>query len=220
MHYWPAGGPSFGCDTDSGFRTSAPDKVTCPDCLTGLAAGVPVTVTAVEIIDGVEVPIGEPRQTTTSRGALDLLHGSEPRGAGRGWPYERYEPAPVPVPDRRYDCGGCSFATVDRARMLGHFHATGHTTAPAMQIEPMTEAAADRVARAYNAWRHDDSGGPGAAAGVIAAVEVARTVELTPAVERALYAALAAAEPGQHHAAARVGLLAVFEVLGLRVVES
>jgi len=36
---------------------------------------VPVTVTAVEIVDGVEVPIGEPRQTTASRGALDLLHG-------------------------------------------------------------------------------------------------------------------------------------------------
>jgi hypothetical protein len=39
---------------------------------------VPVTVTAVEIIDGVEVPIGKPRERTTSRGALDLLHGTAP----------------------------------------------------------------------------------------------------------------------------------------------
>jgi hypothetical protein len=39
---------------------------------------VPVTVTAVEIIDGVEVPIGEPRERTISRGALDLLHGTAP----------------------------------------------------------------------------------------------------------------------------------------------
>ena len=77
MHYWPAGGPSFGCNTDSGFRTSAPDDVTCPDCLTGLAAEVPVRVTAVEIVNGVEVPIGEPRETTISRSALDLLHGND-----------------------------------------------------------------------------------------------------------------------------------------------
>jgi hypothetical protein len=36
---------------------------------------VPIIVTAVEIIDGVEVPIGEPQERTISRGALDLLHG-------------------------------------------------------------------------------------------------------------------------------------------------
>lgn len=35
---------------------------------------VPIIVSAVEIIDGVEVPIGEPRVRTISRGALDLLH--------------------------------------------------------------------------------------------------------------------------------------------------
>lgn len=105
--------------------------------------------------------------------------------------------------------------------MLGHFHATGHAAAPAMQIEPMTEAAHRRVDLAYAAFNaRADSGGPGTAAGLVDAVEAARTVELTPAVEHALYAALAAAEPGQHHAAARAGLLAVFEVLGLRVVES
>jgi hypothetical protein len=39
---------------------------------------VPITVTAFEIVDGVEVPIGEPRERTTSRGALDLLHGTDP----------------------------------------------------------------------------------------------------------------------------------------------
>lgn len=42
---------------------------------------VPVRVTAVEIIDGVEVPIGKPRETTISRGALDLLHGGYPHEA-------------------------------------------------------------------------------------------------------------------------------------------
>jgi hypothetical protein len=42
---------------------------------------VPVVVTVVEIIDGVEVPIGEPLKRTTSRGALDLLHGGYPHEA-------------------------------------------------------------------------------------------------------------------------------------------
>lgn len=37
---------------------------------------VPVRVSAVEIIDGREVPIGTPRVTSISRGALDLLHGN------------------------------------------------------------------------------------------------------------------------------------------------
>lgn len=34
---------------------------------------VPIVVSAAQIINGVEVPIGEPRVTVASRGALDLL---------------------------------------------------------------------------------------------------------------------------------------------------
>jgi hypothetical protein len=37
---------------------------------------VPITITAFEIVDGVEVPIGKPRETTISCGALDLMHGT------------------------------------------------------------------------------------------------------------------------------------------------
>lgn len=85
---------------------------------------------------------------------------------------------------------------------------------------PISSQAAGRIDRAYAAFGdRADSGGPGTAAGLVEAVEVARTVELTPAVERALFAALAAAEPGRQHAAVRVGLLDVFDALGLRVVE-
>lgn len=35
---------------------------------------VPIIVTAVEIVNGAEVPIGEPRERTISRGALALMH--------------------------------------------------------------------------------------------------------------------------------------------------
>lgn len=33
-------------------------------------------MTAFEIVDGIKVPIGRPREKTISRGALDLLHGN------------------------------------------------------------------------------------------------------------------------------------------------
>lgn len=36
---------------------------------------VPITVSAYEVIDGVEVPIGEPRERTISLGAMSLLAG-------------------------------------------------------------------------------------------------------------------------------------------------
>lgn len=44
-----------------------------------LGEQVPVTVTAFEIVDGAKVPIGAPRERAISRGALELMHGTDPR---------------------------------------------------------------------------------------------------------------------------------------------
>lgn len=55
---------------------------------------VPITVTVVEIIDGIEVPIGVPRERTVSRGALELLHGPD-------WDAEPGPGLPRAVLDRR-----------------------------------------------------------------------------------------------------------------------
>jgi len=41
-----------------------------------------------------------------------------------------------------YDCGGCSFRSADRSRMLAHFHATGHT-APETYEAAESDPAAD-----------------------------------------------------------------------------
>lgn len=54
----------------------------------------PIVVTAVEIVNGVEVPIGEPRERTISRGALDLLHGPN-------WDAEPGPGLPAALLDRR-----------------------------------------------------------------------------------------------------------------------
>lgn len=51
------------------------------------------------------------------------------------------------------------------------------------------------------------------------AVRSATRVRITPEIERALYAELAKATPGQHHGHARRGLVAAFEAAGFEVQE-
>lgn len=83
VHFNPPGLPGeIGCSATSGPWTTALVNVTCAVCqlLYGpeyvpLDEQVPVIVSASEIIGGAEVSIGEPRESTISRGALDLLHG-------------------------------------------------------------------------------------------------------------------------------------------------
>jgi hypothetical protein len=36
MHYWPPSGPGFVCGVAQGFKSSAPESVTCPKCLAWL----------------------------------------------------------------------------------------------------------------------------------------------------------------------------------------
>jgi hypothetical protein len=36
MHYWPPTGPGFVCGVAQGFKSSAPESVTCPKCLAWL----------------------------------------------------------------------------------------------------------------------------------------------------------------------------------------
>jgi hypothetical protein len=81
------------------------------------------------------------------------------------------------------------------------------------------EARADRRQRAREAGLDAIDGGGQLPAGDVleAAIETATRVRITPEVERALYEELAAATPGEHHAAARAGLAAAFRAAGFEV---
>jgi hypothetical protein len=80
------------------------------------ALPVPVTVSAVEIVDGVKVPIGEPRTTTVSRGALDLLYGECP--VPNPHPLANCGPLTLPLASGDH-CPTCGTRVDDRADLGG-----------------------------------------------------------------------------------------------------
>ncbi len=115
---------------------------------------VPVKVVAAEIINGVEVPIGEPRERTISRGALDLLHGEDSVKCG----------CPAACPDcggpigsnDKAGCEACAAHVVEcdadpladrrqRAREAGQDHLTDHDAMPGIEaaIETATRVRVD-----------------------------------------------------------------------------
>lgn len=91
-----AGDGEHDCTDPTSEASCRPAAVSPLDDRRQAGEQVPIIVSAVEIIDGVEVPIGEPRVRTISRGALDLLHGNvSPLGDRRQRAREAFHDAPA-----------------------------------------------------------------------------------------------------------------------------